>query len=268
MKRAFQDHGGAAFTLIELLVVISIIGILAGMLLPALSKAKDRAQQTYCMNNNKQIGLAAMLYLGDNRDEYPYGNRVNGPGSGPGAVDDPTGWPMLLMQYVGSVRTDVQKAIFLCPKEKEFASNWVFQLHFQGNRCVLADNGDVPRAVRATMMKKTSIYWMVMEKGAWDYANVRPGGMSSPVRVGWNQPPGYPQYRRHRGGLTATAADGHAEWLLLAPYQPGRPPPTSFIELGDCSDAPNPASSWPDSGRSKLYFRRNQPPPDSEGFAF
>jgi len=64
--------GLPAFTLIELLVVIAIIAILAAMILPALGKAKTKAQGIQCMNNSKQLMVAWRLYAEDNREELPY----------------------------------------------------------------------------------------------------------------------------------------------------------------------------------------------------
>jgi prepilin-type N-terminal cleavage/methylation domain-containing protein/prepilin-type processing-associated H-X9-DG protein len=94
---ATKSHGGTpqkavpAFTLIELLVVIAIIAILAALLLPALSKAKEKANRVTCLNNVKQLLLAHVMYGTDNNDSIALPNDTATSTAGPGGTGAP-GW--------------------------------------------------------------------------------------------------------------------------------------------------------------------------------
>ncbi len=98
-KRASRAHAG--FTLIELLVVIAIIAILAGMLLPALAKAKETGKRIACINQLHQLALAASMYVDENEGSYP----VRELGQAPG------GWPTTLLDGYKALR------ILRCPSD-------------------------------------------------------------------------------------------------------------------------------------------------------
>jgi len=119
-KKGGENMRKKGFTLIELLVVVAIIAILAAMLLPALSRARERARQATCMNNLKQLSLAILMYVQDNDDFFPDNCLTRagwggppGPEAGPNAFY-PT-WSHRLWRdgYVKGIQ------VFKCPSYRE-----------------------------------------------------------------------------------------------------------------------------------------------------
>ena len=113
-----NKHRRNAFTLIELLVVIAIIAILAAILFPVFSTARDKARQTACLNNEKQIGIGFLQYVQDYDENYPIGNGYTNQacGNSPYVNCVGTGWAGPLYPYVKSA------GIYACPSEISSAS--------------------------------------------------------------------------------------------------------------------------------------------------
>jgi prepilin-type N-terminal cleavage/methylation domain-containing protein/prepilin-type processing-associated H-X9-DG protein len=93
--------GRRGFTLIELLVVIAIIAILAGLLFPVFAKARERARQTACLSNQRQLMLALTMYAMDNDSKLPYWQQVAG---GQAIL-----WSQAILPYVGTIE------VYYCP---------------------------------------------------------------------------------------------------------------------------------------------------------
>ena len=195
-----------AFTLIELLVVIAVIAILAALLLPALSKAKEKGKAASCLNNLRQWGLATQLYTTDNEDFLP-------PDGTPNPSDTATniGWYIQLPQVLSlpryhdqpwrkDARFEPGNSVWICPSNPR-RSNGNNLFHYCLNENVNG-TGNNNRPVRlSTIRKPTAVIWLFDSKnlpavGSWTYVHTN----------------------LHGRGAQFTFLDGHARRHNLADY--------------------------------------------------
>jgi prepilin-type N-terminal cleavage/methylation domain-containing protein/prepilin-type processing-associated H-X9-DG protein len=194
-----------AFTLIELLVVIAIIGLLASMLLPALSSAKQRAWTILCNSNLRQIGLGLRMYADDNNELYPQsGGSIPWNNLNPSAATN--SWMQQIIPYVQSTNVYRCPANKLVPVEQQSAFNY-----FNGARAAFVAagkaasvNGKHIRFPVAYVLSGDTLDFDPSDADKDDYSQNCVGGFEN----GWP----WEEWQAHTKGQNILFADGHTKW--------------------------------------------------------